>query len=220
MNLQMPITKRRITHHFQYAVWMYLLLIALALFGWNLIYTTTRYRPPEDMQVEFYAEATSYSEDALTELADRIHEEVMPEMESVTSTVISISDDYYGEMQITVWISASQGDVYLLSSEYFESFAASGAFMDLSPYVESGALDVEGLDLSDGYVALTDYDDEDTETEVDVSTPKLYGIPAAQLTGFTDYSVDAEDKVLCILYNNGNDEYSIKFLNYLLENLR
>lgn len=223
MNLQMPITKRRITHHFQYAVWMYMLLIALALFGWNLIYTTTRYRPPESMQVEFYAEATSYSEDALTELADRIHEEVMPEMEAVTSTVVSISDDYYGEMQITVWISASQGDVYLLSSEYFESFAASGAFLDLTPYIESGELDTEGLDLTDGYIALTDYDyDSETNTDVEIvsSTPTLYGIPAAQLAGFTDYSVDAEDKVLCILYNNGNDEYSVKFLNYLLENLR
>jgi len=219
MNLHIPITKRRITHHFQYAVWMYLLLIVIALFGWNLFYTTTRYRPPENMQVEFYAQASTYSEDPLTALADRIHEEVMPEMESVTSTVFNITDDYYGNMQITVWISASQGDIYLLSRDYFDSFAANGAFLDLTPYVENGALDAEGLDLADGYVRIEDSED-DAETEAVPSAPVLYGIPAGQLTGFADYSVVPDDMILCILYNNGNDEYSVKFLNYLLENLR
>ena len=152
MNFQMPITKRRITHHFQYAVWMYLLLIALALFGWNLIYTTTRYRPPENMQVEFYVQSNTADEDALTALADRIHEEVMPEMELVTASIVTITDDYYGDMQLTVWISAAQGDVYLLTKDYFESFAASGAFMNLQPLVDSGELDAADLDLTDGIV--------------------------------------------------------------------
>lgn len=215
MKFQMPITKRRIAHHFQYTAWMYVLVILLALFGWNLLYTTTRYRSPEDLKVEFYVQATSASEDALNELADTIHEELMPEMEEVTSTVISISDDYYGNMQLTVWISAAQGDVYLLSEEYFDSFAASGAFVDLGPLVESGALDAEDLDLTDGYVQLTDSD-----TDLPAGDASLYGIPADELAGFSDYGVDTEDMVLCILYNNGNDDYSVMFLNYLLENLR
>ena len=48
----------------------------------------------------------------------------------------------------------------------------------------------------------------------------LYGIPADSLTGFADYQVDTQNMVLCILVNNGNDEYSIKFLNYLLTHLK
>ncbi len=209
MNFQMPITKRRITHHFQYAVWMYLILIVLALFGWNLIYTTTRYRSPENLQVEFYVQASTTSEDALNGLVDRIHEEIMPEMEQVTATILSLTDDYYGNMQLTVWISAAQGDVYLLAKDYFETYAASGAFMDLQPYVDSGLLDTEGLDLTGGTVKQTDE-----------NITGLYGIPADSLTGFADYAVGTDGMVLCVLYNNGNDEYSIKFLNYLLENLR
>ena len=209
MNFQMPITKRKITHHFQYAVWMYLILIILALFGWNLIYTTTRYRPPENMRVEFYALASTNSEEPLTELSNRIHEEVMPEMELVAPTIVTITDDYYGDMQLTVWISAAQGDIYLLSTEYFDRFAASGAFMDLGPLVENGTLNAEGLDLDDGYVKQSDS-----------NTVGLYGIPAEGLPKFADYMVNTDDMVLCILYNNGNDEYSIKYLNYLLETLR
>jgi hypothetical protein len=209
MSLHMPITKRKISHHFQYAIWMYLVLAALALFGWNLIYTTTRYRPPENKQVEFYVQSSVGSEALLNGLVDRIHDEVMPEMELVTATVITVTDDYYGDMQLTVWISAAQGDVYLLSQEYFERFAASGAFMDLQPLVDGGQLDTGGLSLSGGY-------EKDTETGVS----SLYGIPADGLTGFADYLVDTQDKYLCILHNNGNDKYSIMFLNYLLENLR
>ncbi len=210
MSIQMPITKRKINHHFQYAVWMYLLLAALALFGWNLIYTTTRYRPPENKQVEFYVQAGSASEETLKALTDQIHQEIMPEMELVDAVVVSITDDYYGNMQLTVWISAAQGDVYLLSKDYFTQFAASGAFMDLQPFIDSGALQTEGLDLEGGTVSQTD----------DSEISGLYGIPAAGLTGFTDYLIDPADMVLCVLYNNGNDEYSIEFLNYLLENLR
>ena len=45
--MRLPITKERIRNHFHYAWWQYVLLVCLAVFGWNLLYTTTRYRSPE-----------------------------------------------------------------------------------------------------------------------------------------------------------------------------
>ena len=213
MSFHMPITKRRISHHFQYSIWMYLLLAGLALFGWNLIYTTTRYQPPEPMRVEFYVQSSIASEEALSALADRIHEEVMPEMEMVTAQAVTITDDYYGDMQMTVWISAAQGDIYMIAKDYFDRYAVSGAFMDLQPYVDNGSLDVTGIDLTPGILAL---DDPDPGQE----GKHLYGIPADTLTGFYKDQVDTQGMVLCILYRNGNDEYSVKFLNYLLTHLR
>ena len=213
MGFQMPITKRKITHHFQYAIWMYIVLAALALFGWNLLYTTTRYQPPENMRVEFLAQANAGSESLFEALANRIHEDIMPEMELVTAEPVSITADYYGDMQLTVWISAAQGDIYLLSDEYFERFASGAAFLDLQPYVDNGQLNVDGLDLSAGYASIADPDS-------GFEGNHLYGIPADQLTGFESYLVNPEGMVLCVLYRNGNDEYSIKFLNYLVENLR
>lgn len=209
MSFHMPITKRKISHHFQYAIWMYLVLIVVALFGWNLIYTTTRYQSPEDKRVEFYAQSSANNDELLNELANRIHEEVMPEMELVSASSVMITEDYYGDMQLTVWISASQGDIYLLPREYFLRFATAGAFMNLEPLVDSGQLATDGLDLSDGFVQLTDSE-----------YVGLYGIPADQFTGFGDYLINPAGMVLCVLYNNGNEEYSIKFLNYLLTNLR
>ena len=208
MSLKMPVTRRKILTHFHYSFWKYLLLIALALFGWNLIYTTTRYRSPENLKVEFFAEGPITASDSAQTLADRIHAEVMPEMEEVTATVVTF-DDTYGDMQLVVWVSAGQGDVYLLSRERFESMAQNGAMLDLAPYVESGALHAEGLDLTGGRVQATD-----------AAGVRLLGIPADSLNGFQQYGLDNSGKVLCVLLNNGNDEYTLKFLDYLLTHLR
>lgn len=54
--MKLPITKRRVRNHLTYAWWQYVLLVCLAVFGWNLIYTTTRYRSPEHLKVEWYGE--------------------------------------------------------------------------------------------------------------------------------------------------------------------
>lgn len=208
MSIKLPITTRKIQNHFQYHFWKYLLLIALAFFGWNLIYTTTRYRPPESAKIEFIAEGYSVSDDALQALADQIHATVMPEMEEVTATIVTF-DDMYGDMQLVVWVSAAQGDVYLVNRERFLSMAASDGTLDLTPYVQSGALDVSGLDLSGGWV-----------TAAGSTTSKLMGIPADALTGLQPYGIATENNVLCLLANGGNDAYAVKFLNYLLTHMQ
>jgi len=204
----MPITKRKIRNHFQYSFWKYLLLAVIAIFGWNLIYTTTRYQSPENLKVEFYAEVGALGGLDVQTLADTIHQEVMPEMEEVTATSITY-DETYGDMQLYVWVSAAQGDVYLISNDRFTSLAQNQALMDLAPYIESGELDTAGLDLTAGYV-------NDSET----GKTTLYGIPADTLTGLSDYGLVTEDSALCLLVNGGNEEYALKFLNYLLENMR
>ena len=208
MRFEMPVTMRKIRNHFQYSFWKYLLLIVIAMFGWNLIYTTTRYRSPENLKVEFYAEGNVMASDALQELANQIHREVMPEMEEVTATVVTF-DDMYGDMQLTVWVSAGQGDVYLVDRKRFLSMAGNAAAMNLQPLVDSGALHVEGLDLTGGMAQ----DGEGGQKE-------LLGIPADSLTGLEAYGLTVKDKVLCVLVNNGNDSYSVKFLDYLVTNMR
>ncbi|MDD3214349.1 MAG: hypothetical protein PHY64_11780 [Eubacteriales bacterium] len=208
MSLKMPVTKRKIQNHFQYGFWKYLILLVIALFGWNLIYTTTRYQSPPNLKVEFYAESSIPGEKDPQALADQIHQEIMPEMEEVTATTVTY-DDTYGDMQLVVWVSAGQGDIYLLSDDRFDSMSENEAMMDLQPYVDSGALNVDGLDLTGGYVK-----DSDTGKTV------LLGIPADDLPGLADYGLLTTDADLCILANNGNDEYSVKFLNYLLTHMR
>lgn len=208
MSLSLPITSQKVRNHFHYSFWKYLLLIVIALFGWNLLYTTTRYQSPENLKVEFYAEGNMTYSEALQALADQIHTEVLPDMEEVTATITTF-DEMYGDMQLMVWVSAGQGDVYLLSKDRFQSMAENEAALDLQPYVDSGALQTEGIDLTGGYVR-------DSETGL----TKLMGIPADSMTGLNDYGLVTQDAVFWVLAQNGNDDNTIAFLNYLLTHMQ
>ena len=206
MPIDLPITKHRIRNHFHYSFWKYLLLAVIALFGWNLIYTTTRYRPPENAKIELFAEGTMTDNPALDTLVARIYGEVMPEMEEVTATTVTF-DDTYGEMQLTVWVSAGQGDVYLISKKHFLNIAQNEGTLDLAPYLASGALDARGIDTASAAL------------QVDGGLKQM-GIPADSLTKLAEYNLPYEGMVLCVLANGGNDEYAIKFLNALVADLR
>ena len=46
--MKTPITQEKIKNHLTYASWKYALLIIVAIFGWNLIYSVTQSQPPEE----------------------------------------------------------------------------------------------------------------------------------------------------------------------------
>lgn len=203
-----PITREKIRNHFHYFWWQYALLIVGSIFLWNLLYTVTHYRSPEHLKVEWYYDGPAVME--TQELADRllaeIHPLVFPEMEEVTFTIVG-TDVTYGDMQMVVWMSARQGDLYMLTRDHFEQHAA--GFVDLAPYVADGTLHTEGIDLKKGYVK-----NEDTGEKV------LCGIPADSLKGLEAYGIFPEDTFLSILANGGNTENTLKLMNYLLDHMQ
>ncbi len=208
--MNIPMTRSRIRTHFHYAWWQYALLIVGSVLLWNLLYTVTRYRPPENLKVEFYCEAAVSAEDnrRIDQLLQSMRQEIMPDMEEVTFTTVGY-DQTYGQMQLMVWMAAGQGDVYMLSTEKFLITATEGSMMNLQPYVDSGALDVQGLDLSGGYITLNESGEK-----------ILAGIPADRLSGFHDFGIVGEDHVLSVLAGCGNEENAVKLLNWLLERMR
>lgn len=210
MTPKFPITRNRIRNHFQYFWWQYALLAGLAIFGWNLLFTVTRYRPPESLKVEWYYEGpmtadTQANADAL--LAE-LTPQLFPDMEEVTFTSVGM-DDTYGAMQIMVWMSAGQGDLYMLTQDTFKSYATQGSMVDLQPYVDNGTLNVEGLTLTKGYAK-----------EEETGQTHLYGIPADQLKGLEQYEIFPEGTILSVLVMGGNEENTIKLMAWLLDNMK
>lgn len=210
MTPKFPITRNRIRNHFQYFWWQYALLAGLAIFGWNLLFTTTRYRPPESLKVEWYYEgpmtnATQQNADAL--LAE-LTPQLFPDMEEVTFTSVGM-DDTYGAMQIMVWMAAGQGDLYMLTQDTFKSYATQGSMVDLQPYVDDGTLNVEGITLTKGYVK-----------EEETGQTHLYGIPAGQLKGLEQYEIFPEGTILSMLVAGGNEENTLKLMAWLLDNMK
>ena len=210
MKLHMPITSAKVKTHFHYHLWKYLLLAVLSIFGWNLLFTVTQYRVPEDRKLEFYADGTVMGEnaEALDALMAQIHADVLPDMEEVSYTMLD-SSEMYGQMQLVVWATAKQGDVYLLQRDRFIQMAQGGAMVNLQPYIDDGTLQVEGLTLSGGKM-------KNSET----GEASQWGIPADGLAKLSEYGINPQGAVLSVLAASGNEAAAVQFLNYLLISMR
>jgi len=213
MKIKTPFTKPRFRTHMTYNSWKYLVVIIASIFGWNLIYTMTAYRSPEHLRIDTYIQSATTTNETIDTFYKPIWERYVPDMETVTNVILmSSSDDYYSNMQLSVYIMAGEGDIYMLTTEDFKNYASQGAFIDLSTYIENGMLDVEGLDLSAGYVATVD------EEGVPTGSTQLFGIPAYQLDQFkTGMSVNNENLIMGVTAFSHNEENTIKFFNGLIE---
>ena len=82
--------------------------------------------------------------------------------------------------------------------------------------MENGTIQVDGVDLSKGRVAVvTEYDENDQPVTAE---QHLYGIPLDEFYGFmSGMQLDNRGLYAAILVNNGNDENVIPFFNALLQ---
>ncbi len=216
MLIKTPLTKERMKNHFAYSTWKYMLLVILGLFGWSLIFTVTAPQVPQDKRIDFYAMTYSATQESMNAFLKPIWETVTPEMESVSSVALVQGDEYSSYMQLTAYLAAGDGDIYILDDQFFKSFAAQGAFLPLEGLIEEGRISVGDIDLTKGYVAMvTEYDENNEPLN---SEMHLYGIPLDTYYGFMDgMQLDNRNMYAAILYNNQNDENVIPFFDALLK---
>lgn len=204
MNLR--IDKERIRTHFTYSWWQYLILVVVAIFGWNLLYTSTGYRSPANLKMDFYYQGPVSDEiqNNVTALVREICDEIKPEIEEITF-VQTAMDETYGPMQLTVWIAAGEGDLYLLDYDNFQQTSA--GMIDLQPYIDDGTLPVgENFKLKRGQVR-----DEELGRKVQ------YGIPAENLPGITELGLETKNKVFSVLAAGGNVDATVQLLAKMME---
>ena len=212
MKIKTAITRKKIRTHITYNFWKYILVIAAAIFGWDLLYSMTAYKSPEDKRIDLYIQSPLVTEQRAEAFFQPIWEERVPDMEVVDAIMLTSStQDYYGSMQLTVYIMAQEGDIYMLSSSDFKSFASQGVFLDLQPAIDAGKLHVGDMDLSAGYVALID------DNGLPTGERQLFGIPAASLGGLAEgLGLDTRDLVISVTAFNGNEDNVIAFLDGLI----
>ena len=205
--MKTPLTRERLRNHILYSWWKYALLVVIASFGWDIIYNMTRYRPPEakKVTVNVYVYA---NETALDAYLAGVHEAQMPEMEEM-SAAYTLLDEMYGDMIFSAHMASGDGDVYLLSRDYFQRYASAGVYRALEDDLELlTTLEGAGISLTQGWRALSD-----------TGERHLYAIPCANLPGIAAYVYDPSDCYLTVLFNNGNDENVMRFLNIFVNDL-
>lgn len=205
------ITKKRLKNHFAYSWWKYALAAVLSVMGVSLVFTATRYEPPADRQLTVYV-LNDYT-DAETMQADlwaRI-KEAHPEQEALFVQNIDLTDssNIYAPMQFSTYVAAQQGDVFLIPYDEMLKIVADGpedALVDLTAYIESGVIDVSGLDLSACTMKKLD------------GTAGIYAVPADQLYGLRSaYYNDAKGSVLCIPIYSQNQDTAAEAIRILME---
>lgn len=222
MKLKTPWTRDRLRSHLQYGLWKYALLIVLSIFAWDMVYAMTAYRPPQDKRIDLYIQSSTASQEALEKYLISVKDKVVPDMELVSAIMLmgSAQNDIYAAQQLTTYLMAGEGDIYLLSSADYKQYASQGVFLKLDELVADGTLQLEGIDLTKAQVAIQEYD-RDRDALVPVSARHLYGIPAAQLFGLMEYGIDNRDMYLGVTTFNQNDENVLRFLNELVrDNLK
>jgi len=205
--MKTPVTKQTLRTHFTYSWWKYALLAVLAVFGIDLLYTVTAYRPPEEKKVQLYIMGYS-DEEALDAYMASVWQEYLPDMEVVEAHTFT-NDGTYAAMQLSTYMAAGEGDVYLLPREQFIGSAASGAFVPLENDPELMAIfDEAGISLQNGW-----------RRDSSTGETHLFGIPQSKLPGLTAKYAYAEDGYLAVLITNRNDENVMKFLRVLCRDM-
>ncbi|MBO4471007.1 MAG: hypothetical protein J5841_04565 [Clostridia bacterium] len=204
--MKTPVTSRSLRQHFTYNWWMYLLIALIALGLVDLLYAVTAYRAPREKTVGFYV--YGYMNDtSLTAYLDNVRETEMSDMEEITPVMLTV-DDAYGPMQLLTYLSAGEGDVYLLPREQFLNYAMGGTMAALEDDEELMSLfNAAGINLQSGW-----------RKETETGENHLYGIPQDKLPGLSQYAY-VQDGFLCVPLSGGNQENAMKFLRILCRDM-
>lgn len=216
MRIKTPLNKDTIRQHLTYSGWKYLIMAVIVVFGWSLYFTMTQYKSPQDKRIDVYVLSSSVSQDVLDAFMEPIWKETVPEMETVEGVLLIDTGDYNTTMQISTYIAAGEGDIYILTSELFKSYAGQGAFLNLDELAENGTLDLNGIDVVKGRVSvIVDYDE---NFEPISAEQHLFGIPLDSFDGYWEkLQLDYRNMVAAIMVNNQNDENVIPFFNAFLQ---
>lgn len=219
MKLATPLTKDRVCHHFTYHWWKYALIAVLSVFLWDLVYVQTAYRSPENKRIDIYVQSVATTAEQVDAFMLPVWQNSVPDMETVSSVMLMPvgNESYYANIQLTTFLTARQGDLYLLSSDSFKSFAAQGAFVPLEGFLADGTLRIENADIKSGYVVYRETDMDADGKSVVHTENHLYGLPIRALPGFRPLLGDGGDSMyICVAVGNGNDDNVLAFLDALV----
>lgn len=143
------------------------------------------------------------------------YEQIASDYEELTGTevrVIPATDSYYNSLNIQLGSRNSAPDIFFTEGGEFPSHIASNKLLNLSPYIESGALDVKTSENTDGTIELWDINDSYRYDGETIGTGDYYAL-------IKDWSPDFVvwyNKDLFDLYNetNGFKEGDSGFLEY------
>ncbi|MBR6027997.1 MAG: hypothetical protein IKP40_02830 [Clostridia bacterium] len=204
--MKTPLTAARIRGHLTYSWWKYALLAVACIMGWNLFYTVTAYRSPEDKKLTVYFYAYGDTAEVNTWL-EAIRLEKYPDQE-VFETVQTSPDDSSGLMVLSTHLFSGEGDLIVLPRDQFYNYARDSFFIELEEIPGlTEAFEKAGISIDKGWRLPTD---PDTETLSDVR--HFYGLPVASLPVLSGAVYATTEYFVGIRVASGNEDNAISLL--------
>lgn len=219
----MPNTKLTwpaLKNHMHYGKWIYFAIAISAYCIGSLLFTTTEYRPPAERKVDFQIVGYIGDVEPVQRVADGLLEDAQkadPTLEQIGVYNIQYSGDpetdTYGVQKFTVMIAAREGAVYIMNRETLEQLAGQGGLLPLEGYIDSGALDVSGQDLSRATFEEPPEKDDDPPTGI----THVYGISCEDMERFLDPDIgfDTTDKFMAVMGYCPNPDTAVDVMQRL-----
>ena len=239
----MPNTKysrEYLKNHFFYSKRLYLTVILIAVVLAEVGFSMTRYQAPDERLVDIhliggYADVMEVDELTGKLLAagqayelerdraagvDVEADEYDIPLQQVEIYNINYTgdpnneEDYYAGQKYMVMLGAQEGDIYMVTYSQLVQLVEGGGLAPLDPFIESGLLPTEGMDLEK--VTF----DEPTlfEDEEPTGNRYIYALPAEKLLGLrkaTGYGVS--DKYITIMAYSDNQDTAAAIIRALFE---
>ena len=217
----MPDTRfswRALLEHLRKFGAIYLIGIAVCLFGTNLLWTMTAPTIPPEQSVIVYLAAGYSNPEPLSGIANEMLAETQKKdntlrtVEFQSLQYVESEMDYSGPMALLARLSVGEGDAFLASRQVMDQLVLGGALLPLDEIVESGWM--SGLELEPYYVTV-----EDGETGEE--STYLAGLRLDTLDALSE--MDAfrnEDAFLAIPANGTNQDTTLYALEIMVDALQ
>ena len=212
--LNTKLSLKTLKNHWHYGKWIYAAVALSLYFIGSMAFTMTAYRAPAERKVEFQLVGTVIN----IEGADQVAKTLLPEAQVFDPTLEEInvynimysgdaSSDYAGAQKYMVMLSVNEGAVYIVNRELMTQLVDQGVATPLDPYIQSGQLNVDGIDLADVTLPEPAY----SEDEQPSGASYIYALPCADLERFmqSDIGYDVSDKYMVLMSYTKNPDTAV-----------
>lgn len=212
--IDLKITKKRFLDHFYYAKWLYVFMIAGALFLFSMVFTISKPVVPKEFRVDISILGVTLQEDVKILWEEEILAMLPEDQQEVNIYAMGFGGDENSTGGISIYeiiaarMAAREDDIYIMNKELYDFLSTQGAFHEMDEmalnYVFSEEIDIEEYKYT-----LED------EPEID-GKKYLYGLPLDNVLGLVDLGIDPRGKVIGILIYTENYDNVAKTVDYIL----
>ena len=233
------LTKDNLKNHLHYNKTAYLIILVVAIFVGDLLFSITTYRAPNARNVEVelvcgYADTEKlipYEETALEAMKAYETERdraagidvdaagYQPQVYSVNFLLLGYDPNgeeaYYGAQKYMVTMAAQEGDIFIVERGLMEGLVHDGLAVDLTPYIESGVIDPGDRDLS--RVTFNEYVDVEAG-EKQTGNTCVYALQAGEMTGLWDAAqFNPTDKYMVLMGYSENQDTAAAMMQWMID---